>query len=210
MSTACVRSVPVTHSRLQDAFGRGVHVGDVRTVGAMHADAAADRHVADDRIARNRRTALREPHEHVVDAGDADAAGATRASCGRRAAPDLRNVDDVVVLELVAQAVGDRLRGGVAEADRRVEIRRRRVVQRAAIRSINSPRAASVRTPARTSSCSSASWPASTFSSLRSLRNHCLILCFALDVLTIESQSSDGRPLDLLTRISQMSPFCSW
>ena len=93
----------------------------------MHAHAAADRHVADDRVARHGRTALRKPHQHVVDAGDAHAARFARGLAHRRLA-NLRKIDDVVALDFVADAVDHRLRGGIAEADRREQIGRRGIV----------------------------------------------------------------------------------
>ena len=107
------------------------------------------------------------------------------------------------VLSSSLRRFDDRGRVGVAEADRGEEVGRRRVVQFAR-RSSRSTRRARHRcaVPTCTSSLSSISWPSSAFSSLRSLRNHCLILCLAPDVLTIESQSSDGRALDLLTSTS--------
>src|SRR5579871_5555171 len=115
--------------RLQNAFGRRAHVSDVRAVGAVHAHAAADRHVADDRVSRHGRAAFRQPHHDVVDAGDADAARSANALAQRRLAPDPGEVDDVIVLELVTQTVGDGLSGGVAETDGRIQIGRRGVVQ---------------------------------------------------------------------------------
>ncbi len=114
-------------ARLQDALGLRVHVGDVRTIGAMHGDAFADRDEAHDRIARHRTAAFREPHQHVVDAGDPDSRAAAR-DAARRRTRKRRDVDDVRILELFAHALGDRNRRCVAEPDRRVEIGRRRVV----------------------------------------------------------------------------------
>src|ERR1700681_182050 len=62
----------------EDALGRRVHVRRVRAIRAMHRHALADRHEAHDGVAGHRAAALRQPHQYVVDAGDADAAGVAR------------------------------------------------------------------------------------------------------------------------------------
>src|SRR5207253_9593086 len=51
---------------------------DVRAVGAVDGDALAERDVADDPVSGDRRAALREPHEPVVDAVDDDAEALAR------------------------------------------------------------------------------------------------------------------------------------
>src|SRR5580698_895254 len=114
---------------LENALRRGVHVGDVGTVRAMYADAASDRHVSDDRIAGYRRAAFGEAHQNVVHAGDPNAAGTAHALSERRLSTDFREVDDVIVLDLVADAIRDGLRGRIAETDCREEIGRRGIVQ---------------------------------------------------------------------------------
>ena len=57
----------------------GIEVEALVAIAAVHGDAAAARDEADDRIARQRRAALREPHEDVLLAGDLDAASTTCA-----------------------------------------------------------------------------------------------------------------------------------
>src|ERR1700728_1819533 len=103
---------------------RRIHESEVGAVGPMHADAAADRNVTHDRVARYGRAALREAHEHVVDTGDSHAARSAHAFPQHGLAANLRKIDDLIVLYFVAYAVGDGLRGRVAESDCRKEIRR--------------------------------------------------------------------------------------
>jgi hypothetical protein len=114
---------------LHDPLRRRIHESEVGAIGAMHAHAAADRNVTHDWVARYRRAALREAHEHVVDAGDSHAARTADAFSQHGLAADLRKIDDLVVFHFVAYAIGDGLRGRVAESDCRKEIRRRRIVQ---------------------------------------------------------------------------------
>ena len=56
-----------------EALGVALERAHVGTVLPVHGDAATHRDVADDLVARDRRAALREADEHVLDADDVDA-----------------------------------------------------------------------------------------------------------------------------------------
>src|SRR4051794_15597478 len=62
-----------------EALGILAQRGRVRAVVAVDRDAAPERHVADDRVARHRPAALREAQHDVVDTLDPDAVGVARA-----------------------------------------------------------------------------------------------------------------------------------
>jgi hypothetical protein len=98
----------------------------VRTVLAVHRDAATHRDVADDRVAGHGRAALREPHEHVLDTRhvDADAVARHRLARALRLRRDDRLGGDLVGLEPLDDLVDDLGRRELAGAERDVEVLR--------------------------------------------------------------------------------------
>ena len=92
----------------------------VGAVGAVHADAAAAGDEADDLVARHRRAARGQPHEHVVEALDVQP---TLSACvrWRRGRSTVAGSCSVVVAaaEAPGDTLGDAARRHVVLADRR-------------------------------------------------------------------------------------------
>ena len=96
----------------------------VRAVAAVDRDPLAERDVADDRVARHRRAALREPDEHVLDAldDDADLGARDGAARLRRLRDDRRLLGDLVGLQALDHLVDDRAGLQLPRAEREVEV----------------------------------------------------------------------------------------
>src|SRR5437763_9645060 len=97
---------------------------DVRAVLTVDGDPLAERDVARDRIAGDRRAALREPHEDALGAGDVDAEALARdgAPRPRRLERNRLLLRDLVGLEAVQDLVDDLARGQLPRAERDVEV----------------------------------------------------------------------------------------
>ena len=114
-----------------EALGVLAQRGGVRAVLAVDRDAAAERDVADDRVARHRAAALGQPQRDVVDALDADAV--LRRRRRRLAARRVARGDQVLggrrlllgrlaLLEALQDLVDDDLRRDLRPAERDVEV----------------------------------------------------------------------------------------
>ena len=185
----------------------------VRAVLAVDRDALAERDVADDRVARHRRAALREPDEHVrrrparrrpcprrrpcCAFGALVTTGASSATCSVfRRWIDL--VDDRARLQLPrAEREVEVL--GLLEARRRGSPARARP-SRAASRTAGSAPSAPARAPRG---------PSAPSSSRVSRENHWRILLRARELFASDSQSRDGPRPCFEVRISTKSPFFS-
>ena len=117
---------PPSHSTSREALGIPLQRPDVRAVLAVHGDPATHRDVADDRVAGDGRAALREAHEHVLDAGDVDADAIARDGLAARARlrRDDRARSDLLRLQPLDDLVDDLRRGELPGAERDVEVLR--------------------------------------------------------------------------------------
>ena len=158
-------------------------------------DAAAAGDEADDRVARHRRAAPREPHHDVVEALDVDPgrAGTTVRSGAAAGAPSSAAALSSPPRSVALRGAGRRLRAETwpspIAAYRRVEVgvaeRRRRLGEQGG----RARRASAPGRPSRRSALTSSSRPLSMASSRRSRENHWRILLRARGETTIFSQS---------------------
>src|SRR4051812_24555259 len=117
---------------LGEALGRALERAHVLAVLAVDRDAAPQRHVPDDRIARHRPAALGQPDHHVVDALDLDPVVGGLLSSALALVATLEDAGEarlglvaghsLALLQALEDLVGDRLWGDLALADRDVEV----------------------------------------------------------------------------------------
>src|SRR5262249_6708091 len=116
------RAVPLDRGEALRATAQRPHV---RAVLAVDRDPAAQRGVADDRVAGYRRAALCEPYEHVADTRDdhPELRARDRLRLGRLR-DDGRLLGDLVGLQALNDLVDDRPRLQLPGAEREVEVLR--------------------------------------------------------------------------------------
>ena len=184
----------------------------VRAVLAVDRDPAAERDVAEDRVARHRRAALRQPDEDVVDPLHLDPealAGDGRAG-PRRLQRDDRLLGDLLGLQPLEHLVHDLGRLELARAERDVEVLR---LAEAGLADHLSQHRRSLQLPVRQAlrlqRVSRISRPLASVSPRVSRWNHWRILLRAREDAARLIQSREGPRPDFEVRISTKSPFFS-